>query len=170
MSCPLTQGADDTGCKTGPAGIKRVLLTEIVNKNTQTIAAGVITAMALDAAKVFRAYVLRKEKGFYTDTPTYDPANGTYSYAQSLEFTLDEASTSIRQEIHLLLQNTLVAIVERNDGTYICLGYNNGLDLISAPHGSGSKFEDSKGVKLTFTSKDSVPAYEVSSGIIAGLL
>lgn len=169
MACLLTSGNNDQGCKTGGAGIKRVLITEYVNKNTATITAGVVTAMALDTTTQFREYVLHNENpGMWQDDLTVE--NGNYFYQKVIDFDVRTLSVAVRNEILLIAQNTVMMIVERFDGTYNLFGYNNGMDLKTGAATSGTAPNDYKGNKLHFEGKDLVPAYEVSSGIIAALL
>lgn len=170
MACPLTQGYSFLGCKGGAGGIKRVLITEFANKNTQTIVAGVITALALDTGKLFREYLLDKEMGFFTDNGIYTKASGTISYAPMVDFTIKELTTLIRQEMFLVAKNTLLIIVESRAGVYYMFGYDTGMDLMTWGTESGTGIIDFNGMKMHFEGQEITPIYEVASGIIPAQL
>ena len=170
MACPLTQGYSFLGCKGGAGGIKRVLLSEFANKNTQTIVAGVITAITLDTGTQFREYLLDKEMGFFSDNGAWTKASGVKSYAPMVDFTIKGLTTAVRQEMDLVAQNTLLIIVESKAGVYYMFGYDSGMDLMTWGVESGTGLIDFNGMKMHFEGQEITPIYEVSSGLIASLL
>jgi hypothetical protein len=170
MACPLTQGYSFLGCKGGAGGIKRVLITEFANKNTQTFLAGVITALSLDVGTLFRQYVLDKEMGFFSDNGAWTKASGTISYAPMVDFTIKGLTTPVRQELHLVAQNTLMIIVESKAGIYYMFGYDSGMDLMTWGMESGTAIIDFNGNKLHFEGQETIPVYEVAAGLIPALL
>ena len=170
MACPLTQGYTFLGCKGGAGGIKRVLITEFANKNTSTIVAGVITALALDPTTLFREYLLDKEMGFFSDNGAWTKASGTISFAPMVDFTIKGLTTAVRQEMLLVAKNTLLIIVESKAGVYYMFGYDSGMDLLTWGTESGTGMIDFNGMKMHFEGQETLPIYEVASGIIPAQL
>jgi hypothetical protein len=76
---------------------------------------------------------------------------------------------SLRNELLLLAQNRLIAIVlDRND-TYWMLGRNNGLELSAGTAQTGTAMGDRNGYDMTFTALEESPMVTVASGIVAAL-
>ena len=75
----------------------------------------------------------------------------------------------MRNEILLLAKNTLVAVVEDQNGTYWYLGRFNGLDITTGTASSGLAQADRNGYQLTFTGGEKELAPTVSSAVIATL-
>lgn len=177
MACDLTSGYTWVGCDGGPGGVQIVGFCELKNKNTITITpgtgptgTGTVTAMALQSGKVFRKYVLCPETAFWTDAATKNPKTGAYSYAPTINVTLNTLAIATRQEILLLLQNNLMAIVTDNQGVSRLLGYNFGLQLTSADAQGGTLIQDGQKSILNLVGVDTVPALVVDPTLIATLM
>lgn len=169
MPCELTQSMP-LDCKDSVGGAKEVLFIEHANVESATIAAGVVTAMVIADGKQFRQYKMPKESAFFTDTLNASVPNGTQFYQQELTIVINKMRTNVRNELMLLAQNMLMAIVLDNNGTYWLLGYNNGLDATGGAGGTGTAFGDRNGYDRVFTGQEPAMAYEVQASIIAGLL
>lgn len=169
MACALTQGYT-LDCKDSLGGLKSVYFIESGNIASYTEAAGVITAITLDAGKFFYKYELVKETSSFTETITASVQNGTIFYAQELTLVLNKLQANTRNEILLLAQNTLVAIAEDKNGKYWLLGKANGLDITGGSAVSGVATGDRSGYELTFSGQEAALAPEVDSDIIAGLI
>jgi len=170
MPCPLTSGYSFLGCKGGAGGIRRVLISEFANKNTQTIVAGVMTALDLQVGTQFREYLLDKEMGFFSDNGAWTKASGSISYAPMVDFTIKGLTTAVRQEMQLVAQNTLMIIVESRAGVYYMFGYDSGMDLMTWGVESGTALIDFNGMKMHFEGQETLPIYEVASGLIPAQL
>jgi len=172
MACALTSNFTYQGCKGAPGGLTSVYFTEIANLNTATIAAGVITAMTLKTGKLFREYDLTNELSFFSDDFAYSKENGSLVYTPTLSITLLSMLTTLRQEIKLLAQNTLVIITKDNSDTpvYRVLGYYRGMDAITGTAGSGTAMADGQKQVVTFEGKENGPALELTSSLIASLI
>lgn len=168
-TCALTQGKNETGCKPGAAGIKEILFCEIESKNTETIAAGAFSAIALDATKLFRRYILNFRRGAATWKDTPQLGNGPVSFKPRVEVDLTTLDTLDRAEMKLLALNTLMIIVRTGSDEYIMLGYYNGMDMVEGDV-DGGKPGEWKGLKMVFEGHESEPALSVPSGLIAALL
>ncbi len=168
MACALTQGYS-LGCRDGVGGIKSVYFIEFDNVSGITESSGNATAIAKANGGRFYKYNLQRATGSWEETYNDDEANGTSFHTQTLSIVLNKMTAAVSQEIKLLAQNRLIAVVENKDGTYWLLGDESGLQRNGGRAGSGTATGDRNGYELTFTAENVDPALTVSSGIIAAL-
>ena len=166
MPCALTQGYT-LDCKDSLGGIKAVWLINHANVSAITEASGIVSAITKAANKVFYKYV--KNTGALTETVTASVENGTVFYAQELSVVLNKLQANTRNEILLLAQATLMAVVQDANDKYWLLGRVAGLDVTGGTAATGTAQGDRNGYTLTFTGGEKQLAPEVASGIIAGL-
>jgi hypothetical protein len=171
MACALTQGYSQ-GCRDSAGGIKSVYLIEFDNVSGITQSAGTATVISKANGGRFWKYVLQRSTGEWMEEYQDSIDNGTTFQKQTLTFPLNGLSAATSQEIKLLAQNKLIAVVESQEPTpkYWLLGETNGLMREGGKSGSGKAFGDRSGYELTFTGEESRMAIQVSSGIIAGLI
>ena len=169
MSCALTSGFT-LPCRDGVGGVKTIYITELANFASATIASGVVTALTLDTGKKFWTYELTEETAEVTEKATVSVENGSIFYDQSISLQLQKQQASTRNELRLLAQNNCLVIELDRNGKYFIYGYENGVKVESIDATTGKSMGDFNGYKLTLKGKESNPAYEVSSNIIAGLL
>ena len=168
MPCALTSGYT-LDCRDSKGGIKEVYFIEFDNVSSYTEASGTVTAITKASGKVFRKYSLIKQTSNFEEAITGSEENGSIFYAQTLNVIINKMNVSVRNEIKLLAQNRLMAVVADNNGKYWLLGKEGALTLNAGTGGSGTAYGDRNGYTLTFSGAEGDPAPEVSSGIIAGL-
>lgn len=168
MACALTQGYT-LDCRDSLGGITEVYFIESGNVSSITEASGVVTAIVKGTGKVFRKYELVPGTSALTENITASVQNGTVFYAQELSIVLNKLQANTRNEILLLAQNNLKAVVGDNNGKYWYLGKVHSLQLTGGSGATGTAQGDRSGYTLTFTGSEGALAPEVSSGIIAGL-
>jgi hypothetical protein len=168
MACALTQGYS-LDCRDSLGGITEVYFIEKGNVSSTTEASGVITAITKGSGKVFRKYELVPGTSSLTENINANVQNGTVFYAQELSIILNKLQANTRNEILLLAQNTLVAVVGDNNGKYWYLGKVSGINMTGGNGATGTAQGDRSGYTLTFSASEKAMAPEVSSGIIAGL-
>lgn len=169
MACALTQGYV-LDCKDSLGGITEVLFIAKADVTATTEASGVITAITKASGKKFYKYELVKETSSFVENVNASVENGSIFYQQELTVILNKLQANTRNEILLLAQNLLLAIVKDNNNKYWYLGQSRGLDITGGNSGSGTAMGDRSGYSLTFTGKEPALAPEVSSSIITGLL
>ena len=86
-----------------------------------------------------------------TETINGNSQNGTVYYTPEVVVVLSKLDTDKRNEIKVLAQQRLVAIVESNDGSYWVVGWQNGLELNAGTSATGTAFADLSGYSLTFS-------------------
>lgn len=168
MACALTQGYT-LDCKDSLGGITEVYFIEKGNVSSTTEASGVITAITKGSGKVFRKYELVPGTSSLTENINANVQNGTVFYAQELSIILNKLQANTRNEILLLAQNTLVAVVGDNNGKYWYLGKVHGLNMSGGNGATGTTQGDRSGYTLTFSASEGALAPEVASGVISGL-
>lgn len=169
MPCALTQSMP-LDCRGSVGGAKEVYFIEFENVEGITEAVGVVTTIDVATGKQFRKYQLPKETSFFTETPNSNVQNGTLFYQQELTIVLNKMQANTRNEIMLLAQNRLLAIVLDMNGKYHLLGRTTALDLTGGEGGTGTASGDRNGYTRVFTGMEPEMAPEVQASIIAGLL
>lgn len=171
MPCSLTQGYS-LGCRDSAGGIKSIYLIEFDNVSGITQSAGTATVISKANAGRFYKYVLQRATGEWMEEYQDSIENGTTFQKQTLSFPLNGMTAAMSQEIKILGQARLIAVVETQEPTpkYWLLGEQNGLMREGGKSGSGKAFGDRSGYEMTFTGEESRMAIQVSSGIIAGLI
>lgn len=168
MPCALTQGYV-LDCKDSLGGITEVYFIASQDISAITEASGVVTAITKKAGKRFYKYELVKETSSFVENVNASVENGSIFYQQELTVILNKLQANTRNELLLLSQNLLEAVVGDNNGKYWLLGKTRGLDVTAGSSQSGTALGDRSGYTLTFTGKEAALAPEVASGIIAGL-
>jgi len=167
MSCALTTGYA-LGCRNSVGGIRNVRLAAFAGV-TEAISSGTVTGVTVSPASGFYLYDLPKQTSQFTETITPSTENGTVFYQQDLQIVLNRMSVALRNEILLLAQQRLVAIVQDRNGLFWMLGADAGLELSAGTGQTGTAMGDRNGYDLTFTALETFPMLAVSSGIVAAL-
>ncbi len=168
MACALTTGYT-LSCRDSAGGIKSVYFIEFDNVSGITESAGTATAISKANNGRFYKYNLQRGTSNFEEAYNDSAENGTSFHVQTLNIVLNKMQAATSQEIKLLAQNRLIAVVEDRNGKYWLLGQENGLERSGGSAASGTAMGDRNGYTLAFTSDNKNPALEVSSGIISVL-
>ena len=144
-------------------------LIELGNINSVTESSGVVTAITKASGKIFRKYALIRETSMAEEKLVGNRANGTVYYSQQLQIVLNKRQANTRNEIMLLAQNLLAAVVIENTGKAFLYGRVSGLMLDAADSPTGTAWGDRNGYTLTFTGNETALAPEVQASVITGL-
>jgi len=168
-TCPLTTSYDyNSNCTAFQGGIKVIAFVESYNKNTITIASGVVTAMALQATKVFRTYRVKKNKSFFTDSATRTEAGGK-SYKPTITLFLPDLGTALRKEVDLLISNSLIVAVLDNNNVWRMAGYYSLLEATTVDANFGTLIGDSHAQTIVFAGEDTDPMLEINTATATSL-
>lgn len=165
MSCLLTSGLP-LPCRESMPGLKAIYIAnfETVSGIT-TDATNVVTGIT---AGTFYNFALNKEAGEFTENINSSPQNGTVAYEPTINLYLSKYATVLRNQIVLLAKSKLLVIMLDRNGQYWMAGVENGMDCTAGSGVVGKAYlGDPNGWNITFTGQESVPAKEVSAGIIA---
>lgn len=168
MACSLTSGYA-LDCKDSSGGIVEIYFMEKANATTISEASGVVTGITKATGKRFYKYELPKETGSLTETINGNVQNGTIFYSSELKLIVNKLNTTVRNEIKLLAQNTLIAVAKDNNGKYWMVGKSRGVDLTTGTSGTGTAFGDRSGYDLTFAGSEPEPMIEVNGATAAAL-
>ena len=150
-SCALTTGFD-LDCRDAIGGVKSVRLASLEDYTAMaaTVAAGAITGFNTAALEFFK-YDQLKETSSLTESIVGSSQNGTVYFTPEVVIVLSKLDVTKRNEIKVLAQQRLVAIVEGNDSSYWVVGYANGLELNAGTSATGTAFADLSGYSLTLS-------------------
>lgn len=169
MSCEMTSGYNDRTCTNGKGGIKSVLLFPLDAYSGATIVANEITAITV-TGETFH-YKLKSNLSSYTAPIQRNEENGTLWYEQNLQMVLNSDNKELRSAIHLLAQNELVAMVEKADGKYVMLGYEEGMKVSDGnEYSSGVAKSDRNGHLISLMSQENNEVPDVDSGVADTLI
>jgi len=168
MACALTQGYA-LDCKDSSGGIVEVYFMAKAGATSIAEASGVVTGITKAVGHRFWKYELPKETGSFKETLTVSVANGSVFYASELQVVINKLSVAVRNEMKLLAQQTLVAVVKDNNNLFWMLGTERGVDLVSAESGSGTAYGDRSGSTLTFNGSEPSPMRQVNSSVASAL-
>jgi hypothetical protein len=167
-SCALTTGFD-LDCRDAVGGVKSVSFANLDEylALSPVVADGAITSIT--ATATFYKYEQLKETSSMTETINGSSQNGTVYYTPEVVVVLSKLDVNKRNEIKLLAQQRLVAIVETNDGSYWIVGYENGLELNAGTSATGTAFADLSGFSLTLSGMESEPMVSISASDAASI-
>ena len=171
MACALTQGFT-LGCRDNVGGIKTVYIIELANVSSFSPSdlSGTLTAITMSGGAKFWTYNMEKETASLEESIQTNDANGTVFYEPTLTMPLRKMQASSRNELKLLAQNLIAAIVLDRNGKYWACGFKNGLELQPSKIMTGKAMGDFNGYELTLKGKEEVPCQEITSSIIAAII
>ena len=160
-SCALTTGFD-LDCRDSIGGVKSVRLASLEDYTAMvaTVAAGAITGWTTAALEFFK-YDQLKETSSLTESINGSSQNGSVYFTPEVVIVLSKLDVTKRNEIKLLAQQRLVAIVEGNDSSYWVVGYANGLELNAGTSATGTAFGDLSGYSLTLSGMEAEPMLSI---------
>lgn len=169
MSCELTTGYTKPACASN-GGTKAVVAYNLENRDTYTVAAAVVTAMAMKSSKT--AYRITPDMASidFTETATRSRENNSLFYEAKCSIILKDDTVETRALIDLLAKGFLGIIQEKENGKNIHYGIENGMTLETGEIVSGLNFEDLNGVTINLTGKEVAIAPSIDDSIISGIL
>jgi len=172
MSCNLTAGIP-VGCDKGPGGVLKFIIatqTDISGITASSGDTGIIDNIIMVGSANFYEFIPNKNSSDYVQTIQGNVENGSIGYEQTITMKFGKNEQTKRNTVMLLGSTRVVIIVEDRNGKYWLMGEKSGCDLTGGTSGSGKAISDMNGWELIFTSTEPLPAREVSSTIISGLL
>ena len=169
MPCLMTSGYNDRTCTNGKGGIKSVLFFPVDNQSGATLTANEITAITV-TGETFH-YKLKSNLSSYTSPIQRSEENGTLWYEQALSMVLNSDTKELRSAIHLLAQNELCAMVEKANGTYVMLGFEEGMKVSDGnEYTSGVAKSDRNGHLISLVSQENNEVPDVDATVASTLI
>ena len=170
MACDLI-GGFSKACSNGRGGVSAVTFIQKEHVSGYNLDANnQVTAITITSGNRGWKYDLEMNLSSFTDTLTRIRENGTLFAAQSLTMVLNDIRAATRNNLVLLAQNDLLAVVHLADGTYELLGADNGLNIETDERATGTVKADRNGHTITMVGEENELAYPVDSSIVAALL
>src|SRR5258706_7868644 len=166
MPCALSQ-AIRTDCRNNVGGIKQIYVTEIANVSFFSGSlGGTITSMSMSGSTKWYQYSFRKQTGTFAEDMAINDANGTVYYQPKVTLQFSKLENNKRNEISLLSQNEVAAIVLTGNGDLIATGQYNGLTITQGSAATGQSFGDLNGYTLTLSGNEPAPMQFLSSSAV----
>lgn len=163
MPCALTTGFT-LDCKDAIGGVKSVRLTTLAEYEAlaAVVANGKVSSWGTPST-VFFKYDQLKETSSMTETINASAQNGTVYYTPEVTIVMSKLESDKRNEIKLLAQNRLVAIVETNDETpkFFVIGVTTGLEVSAGTSATGTAYADLSGYNLTLSGLEAAPMLQL---------
>lgn len=161
----------DYECNDGVGGIApgSILIAQWDDVASSTVAAGVVTAIALDSGKYWYRYQVRKNIAGDGGDGVNDPATGTKSFTSTLAFTLFKISAIKNTELETMMSKPLVVIYQDNNDKYHILGLNYGAEAKTINRATGAQMTEMNGYTISIMHEEDAFPYEVESSVISGL-
>lgn len=163
MACIYNSGWSlSDNCLDNIGGVKEFYIGNFSGGSTYSYDAdGIITGGT--AQPTYYTIEQRREQGSFNQGGALTLDTGANVYTQSAQMVFFKYQASARDLVRIMAQTETSIIVLTQEGRYILLGEENGMNLISSEGGSGQKFEDLNGFRVNFEGKEKLPARELSS-------
>lgn len=168
MSCLILNSGISQNCRESLGGVKRFLVAQLDSVTDITEASGVVTGITKSG--LFYEFKPTKDSSTATSTFVGDVAAGQRAQNHSVTMQFSKTEASKRNIVAALAERTVVVIAEDNNGVYSLYGWSRGLDMTEATNALGTTAAELNGYTITLAGDQAQPPYEVTSGIIAGLL
>ena len=169
MPCLMTSGYNDRTCTNGKGGIKSVLFFPVENHSGAVLASNEITTLTV-TGETFH-YKLKSNLSSYTAPIQRSEENGTLWYEQALSMVLNSDTKELRSAIHLLAQNELCAMVEKSDGKFVMLGFQEGMKVSDGnEYTSGVAKSDRNGHLISLVSQENEEVPDVDATLAGNLI
>lgn len=166
MACNLTQGFT-LDCKDSTGGVKSIWLIDWASTGFD-VSGGEVTASTVASGSVFQ-YELPKQTGSMVITTNVSTENGSVFNQADISFRLRKLSTAKRNELKLLSQNRVFAIVKDNTDNYWLAGYEHGCDVTSMTAETGTALGDLVGYNITLTAIEQEAPYKLQDAVVTAL-
>ena len=163
MPCALTSGFS-LSCRENLGGVRSIRIATLADylALAPTVSSGLITAWGAVATPFYK-YEQLKETSSMTETINASAQNGTVYYTPEVNIVLSKLDATKRNEIKLLAQNRLVAIVETNDETpsFFVVGVTTGLEVSAGTGATGTAYADMQGFSITLSGMEAAPMLQL---------
>lgn len=170
MACILNEGRA-LACRDNTGGIVKIYVMDYNTGLVMGLTGSYSDTISSFSGATSSAYEFQQdtEVGSFTQAVETSRENGVVAFNQSLEITLPKLDSSLRNTIKTLVQGKWRVIIEDQLGTLWMMGYRNAVRVDAGSADLGKAFTDLNGLKVTFTNKESEPAYLVQAAALAAI-
>lgn len=165
MSCLRFNQEVASACRNSQPGVSTVYianfdsLTSFTTDTAGVILSGLTMTGETSGQKAFYEIAQNKNVASFIDTATINIANGTAISRPKLTIKVTGLEANVLTIYKELLQATVIAVVKTIDGKYYALGFNNGMDAITATLGTEAAVDGFKGGNFELEGVESTPFY-----------
>jgi hypothetical protein len=166
MSCLRFNQEVTSACRNSQPGVATVYLAnyDAIVSFTTNAAGTVLSGLTASgetgsSSKAFYQLAQNKNSAILLDTASINIANGTAVSKPKLTIKLQGLTEDIITVYKELLQASVVAVVKTIDAKYYAIGFNNGLDAITATLGTEAASDGFKGATFELEGTESTPFY-----------
>lgn len=162
MPCTLTLTGRGFPCNKGLGGIRRIWVKAWSAEDFPQPTAGAITNAS--QAVEFFGFELAKYSGNFTQTINSSVENGTLFYDQVSEAVLNSLDAATSSQLHNILKSRVSVLVEDNNGNYLLMGLDRGVEASGGTIATGTANGDLTGYTLNLSAQEALPAPHVTIG------
>lgn len=168
MACILNTGIPLT-CRDNTGGVARIWVMEFNSGLVMGLTGSTSDTIDTFTGATSSAYEIQQdvEVASFVQPIEASNENGTVGFTQTLEITLPKMNATLRNTIKTLVQGKWRVIIEDQLGQYWLMGYRNAARVNAGSADLGKVFLDLNGLKITFSNKESQPAFLVSASALA---
>ncbi len=168
MSCNSLSIGRALPCTSSVGGIKAIYAAPFGSLGALTIVGGEVTAIGNDGSVDLYKYDLESSNGL-EQAVTASAENGTVFYEQTLTMTLKKLDLASQNEITDLIKSRIQVFIEDYNNNFFLMGATNGVQSSGGSITTGQAYGDLSGFSgLTFSAKETLPAYFVVSTVVTG--
>jgi hypothetical protein len=163
-NCLLSSGWK-IGCNKLRSGIRNiyVLKSDYVTGYSINSDTDVITNIYTQSSRPYYSLEIKSQTGEFGEKLVYDEKTGAEYWDQVLVLPLLKSSYLLRNLVIQLLNDKYSIIIRDENGRYWLLGKDFFCKVKDAEGTRGKIAKDFNGTKITFLSREGLPAYEVES-------
>jgi hypothetical protein len=166
-NCTISEGLA-LQCRNSTGGIRTVYLANFNDNETYSLDANnQITGITSGAT--YYKFEVRPQTAGFTEQINSSVENGTLFFTQELSLSFDKNTAELRNQIYLLSQAQMKAIILDQNGTYRLIGKVNGADVVGGTIPTGTAYGDRNGVELNITAYEPQPSHFISAAAFATL-
>lgn len=189
MNCKqITKGLVGLSCDPNPGGVKSLILINFsdvatidataINYSdgtsgaTGTNGSSYITGATNSTGGTVTGYeyTFRRGTASVSENLTKDLDTGSSYYEQTLSIRLDKIERQKRDELMLVDNSQMMAIVQHSNGSYWLYGEGDGLQVTTNESGTGTAKADPNGYTITFVAQETYRAKEVALALVNTIL
>jgi len=153
----------------GVGGIDYVLVCNYADVSTSIDSSSGLVSMDPSTSTAWTKFVPRKESSNYVDTLAGTPAAGISSFNPVLTLTFAYNQTAKRNQLKIMSQSEVKAVVYDRNGTAWLMGSRNGLDAGSGTMSSGTANTDPNSMTVVLSGNESEPMAQVPADLLTAI-
>lgn len=171
MSCDLSTWVKQACADNG--GIDEFIVYEIEDRDSITIANGVVTALTMVIGKKAFKWTPDMESATAGETTTRSRENNSVMHSQTATITFKDDLDATVSLVEAVSKGFVGVIIKKSDpdsAVYRHLGVLNGMTIETAEGVQGQLYEDLRGHTLNFVGKELAKAPSISDTIVDSIL